>query len=200
MQQSKLGYPYSYGDELTPEMAQSNRNKMLIILLWIWLIVSQVQAAPLPGADGFAFRPNNPWCRNYGILSRTATSAGSHHNDNVNDAHFEPSLNSTFEKKQLQKKFEHAKDFGVLGNYNVANRDLFQRKLIEHMKSTHACLGTYRGQEVYHYYNPETNLNVMVNRNNNKFISGWRLSPDQITNMEHNGNIQWIISNKKDVN
>lgn len=25
-------YPYSYGDELTPEMAQSNRNKMLTIL------------------------------------------------------------------------------------------------------------------------------------------------------------------------
>ncbi len=24
MQQSKLGYPYDYGDELTPEMAQSN--------------------------------------------------------------------------------------------------------------------------------------------------------------------------------
>ena len=36
----------------------------------------------------------------------------------------------------------------------------------------------------------ETNLNVMVNRNNNKFISGWRLSPDQITNMKNNGNIQ----------
>jgi len=54
MQQSKLGYPYSYGDELTPEMARSNRNKMLTILLLIWLLkVSQVQAAPLPGADGF---------------------------------------------------------------------------------------------------------------------------------------------------
>ena len=26
MQQSKLGYPYSYGDELTPEIAESNRN------------------------------------------------------------------------------------------------------------------------------------------------------------------------------
>jgi hypothetical protein len=197
MQQQKLGYPFSYGDELTPEMAQSNRNKMLIILLWIWLIVDQVQAVPLPGADGFAVSPNNPrcrknpnQCRNYGIFSRTATSAGTHLNNNANDAHFEPSLNSTFEKKQLQKKFEHAKEFGVLGNYNVANRDLFQRKLIEHMKSTHACLGTYRGHEVYYYYNPETNLNVMVNRNNNKFISGWRLSPDQITNMEHNGNIQ----------
>ena len=40
------------------------------------------------------------------------------------------------------------------------------------MKSTHTGLDTYRGQEVDHYYNLETNLNVMVNRNNNKFISG----------------------------
>ena len=198
MQQSKLGYPYSYGDELTPEMARSNRNKMLTILLLIWLLkVSQVQAVPLPGADGFVVRPNTPrcrrnqnQCRNYGIFSRAATSAGSQHNNNQQDSYYEPSLNSTFEKKQLQKKFEHAKDFGVEGNYSPANRDLYQKKLIEHMKSTHACLGTYRGQDVYHYYNPKTDLNVMVNRSNNKFISGWRLSPEQILNMKNNGNIQ----------
>ena len=55
------------------------------------------------------------------------------------------------------------------------------------MKSTPACLGTYRGQ---HYYNPNTDLNVMVNRSNNKFISGWHLSPEQILNMKNNGNIQ----------
>ena len=180
MQQSKLGYPYDYVDELTPEMAKSNRNIILTILLLIWVLrVSQVEAAPLPGAYGFSVRPNTPrdrqnpnQCRNYGILSRAATLAGTNHNDNGNNSYYEPSLNSTFEKKQLQKKFEHAKDFGVLGNYSLANRDLFQKKLIEHMYSTHACLGTYRRQNVFHYYNKETNLNVMVNRNNNKFISG----------------------------
>ena len=54
MQELKLGYPYSYGDELTPEMARSNRNKMLTLLLLIWLLkVSEVQATPLLGADGF---------------------------------------------------------------------------------------------------------------------------------------------------
>jgi len=198
MEQSKLGYPYDYGDELTPEMAQSNRIKMLTILILIWvLITSQVEAAPLPGADGFPVRPNPPRgrpnrnkCRNYGIISRSATSAGIQHNNNQQDSYYEPSLNSTFEKKQLQKKFNHAKDFGVEGNFNPANRDLYQRKLIEHMKSTHACLGTYRGQDVYHYYNPNTDLNVMVTRSNNKFISGWRLSPEQILNMKNNGNIQ----------
>ena len=30
----------------------------------------------------------------------------------------------------------------------------------------------------------------MVNQGNNKFISGWLLSPDQILNMKNNGNIQ----------
>ena len=198
MQQSKFGYPYDYGDELTSEMAQSNRKKMLTILLFIWVLeTSQVEATPLPGADGFVVRPNRPrgrqtpnQCRSYGIILRAATSASSQHNNNGQDLYYEPSLNSTFEKKQLQKKFEHAKYFGVEGNYSPANRDLYQKKLIEHMKSTHACLGTYRGQDVYHYFNPETNLNVMVNRGNNKFISGWLLSPDQILNMKNNGNIQ----------
>lgn len=31
---------------------------------------------------------------------------------------------------------------------------------------------TYRGNEVYHYFNPDTKLNVMVNPKTNKFISG----------------------------
>ena len=84
MQQYKLGYPYDYGDELTSEMAQSNRIKMLTISILIWVLIrSQVEAAPLPGADGFPVRPNPPRgrlnrnkCRNYGIISKLATSAG----------------------------------------------------------------------------------------------------------------------------
>ena len=82
MQQSKLGYPYSYGDELTPEMAQSNRNKMLIILLWIWLIVDQVQAAPLPGADGFT---PTYICRKRQTYSREATGLSTHLKENPNN-------------------------------------------------------------------------------------------------------------------
>ena len=54
------------------------------------------------------------------------------------------------------------------------------------MKSTHACLGTYRGRDVYHCYDSRTNLNVMVDWNTNKVISGWRLSDEQIINMKYN--------------
>ena len=52
------------------------------------------------------------------------------------------------------------------------------------MKSTH------RGKEVYHYYDLKTNLNVAVNQSNNKFISDWSFSVEQIINMKKNGNIQ----------
>lgn len=148
-------------------------------------------------AEGFALAPLSskpamsrqiPKCgRSDGIFSRWATSRGS---NTMNGSHFESSVNCRFERRQLQKKFNHAKDFGISGNYNPAQGDLFQRKLIEHMKSTHACLGTYRGKPVYHYYNPDNNLNVMVNRTNDKFISGWGLDDNQIKYMERNGNIQ----------
>jgi len=133
-----------------------------------------------------------PKCgRSYGIFSRLATSAGSNIPNNYNNSsYFDQSLNCEFTNKQLQKKYDaHAKDFGIMGNYNPKNRDLFRKKLIEHMKSTHACLGTYKGHDVYHYYNPDTKLNVMVDRTNNKFISGWRLSDDQIKYMKLNGKI-----------
>ena len=65
------------------------------------------------------------------------------------------------------------------------------------MKSTHACLGTYRGQDVYHYYNPNTDLNVMVNRSNNKFISGWLLKDDHLDNMANRGALKKLIRNFK---
>ena len=36
---TKLGYQYGYGDELTPEMAQSNRRKTLTIPISIWILL-----------------------------------------------------------------------------------------------------------------------------------------------------------------
>ena len=83
MQQQKLGYPYSYGDELNPEMAQENRNKLVIILLLIWALkVNQVQAAPLPGADGFT---PTYICSKRQTYSREATGLSTHLRENPNN-------------------------------------------------------------------------------------------------------------------
>ena len=66
----------------------------------------------------------------------------------------------------------------------------FRENLIKHMKANTACFGHYRGKPVYHYYNPQNKLNVIVDFKTNKFISGWKLSLEQIEHMEMNGNIQ----------
>src|SRR5210317_1098115 len=192
MQQLKLGYPYSYGDQLTSEIARSNRNKMLTYNLLIWLLkVSQVQAAPLPGADGFT---PNYICSKRQTYSREATGLSTRLEQNPNNqnrpqrnniSQYIPEFDSTIDNKQIQKKYKHAPDFGISGNYNHKNAQLFKDKIIEHMKdpSTQIIEGTFKKTEVTHYFNPETGLNVFFNRDNNKFISGWLLKDDQLDNM-----------------
>lgn len=94
--------------------------------------------------------------------------------------------------KQLQKKFKHAEDFGVTGNFNKANAAKFNSAINQHINGpgTQAIQGTYRGtQDVIHHFDPQTGLNVMSDLKGN-FISGWRLSKSQIENLGRSGNIQ----------
>lgn len=194
MRQSKLGYPYSYGDESTPETARSNSNKMLTILLLIWLLkVSQVQATQLPGPDGFTYI-----CRNRQTYSREATNLSIRLEQNLtnqnrpqrtNVLQYIPEFDSTIENRQIQKKYKHASDFGISGNFNQKNAQLFKDKIIKHMKepSTQIIEGTFKKMEVTDYFNPETGLNVFFNRDNNKFISGRLLKDDQLDNMVNRG-------------
>jgi Colicin D len=90
----------------------------------------------------------------------------------------------TFNPVQLQKKFKHASDFGVNGNYNTANRQLYLDALETHLDdpSTVAIQGTYRGDPVTHYFNPNTDLNVIVDPAGN-FVSAWKLGPAQVQNL-----------------
>mgnify|MGYP000058812802 CR=1 FL=1 len=92
--------------------------------------------------------------------------------------------------QQLHKKFKHAADFRVPGNYPKAKGDLFLQAIENHVNgpNTRAIIGTYRGQPVTHYFDPTTGLNVIVDTSGN-FISGWRLSPDQITYVTTTGNL-----------
>jgi hypothetical protein len=91
--------------------------------------------------------------------------------------------------KQLQAKFKHAEDFGVTGNYNKANADKFSSAINQHInsKGVQSIQGTYRGQSVIHYVNPNTGLNV-ISSPSGQFISGWRLNPAQLQNvLKHGG-------------
>jgi hypothetical protein len=97
----------------------------------------------------------------------------------------------TIANRQIQKKYKHAPDFGVSGNYNLENAQLFKDKVIEHMKktSTQIIEETFKNIEVTHYFDPETGLNVFFNRDNKKFISGWLLKDDQLDNMVNRGSL-----------
>ena len=91
--------------------------------------------------------------------------------------------------RQLQAKFKHAGDFGVVGNYSKANASKFSSAINQHINSTgvQTIQGTYRGQSVIHYVNPNTGLNV-ISSPSGQFISGWKLNPAQLQNvLKHGG-------------
>lgn len=85
-----------------------------------------------------------------------------------------------FSEKQLAKKFKHAADFGVNGNYNKENIAKFKSALEKHLLEieTTPITGVYRGLKATHYVNPQTGLDVIVLAG--EFHSGWKLTAEQL--------------------
>jgi hypothetical protein len=90
--------------------------------------------------------------------------------------------------KQLQRKFKHAIDFGIVGNYNQENVARYHQALLAHVNdsNTQFVEGTYHKNHVLHYFNPITRINVIFDMDGN-FVSGWQLSPDQFQNLINRG-------------
>ena len=94
-------------------------------------------------------------------------------------------------KTQLQRKFKHAKDFGINGNANKQTLTQFSDAITNHVKAptTKVIKGTYhQTQKVIHYVAPSTGLNVMKDYQG-KFISTWKLSPEQLKNVLERGSL-----------
>ena len=92
--------------------------------------------------------------------------------------------------KQLQKKFKHAEDFGVSGNYNPANAKKFNEAIQNHLNSpgVKEISGSYRGNPVSFHTNPNTGLTVIQNPNGS-FLSGWKLNPQQLQHVLKDGKL-----------
>ncbi len=92
--------------------------------------------------------------------------------------------------KQLQKKFKHAGDFGVSGNYNSANALKFNQAIQKHLNSseTKQISGIYRGSPVTFYTNPNSGLTVLQ-KPNGSFLSGWKLNPQQLHHVLKDGKL-----------
>jgi len=89
-----------------------------------------------------------------------------------------------FNPRQLQRKFKHAVDFGVMGKYSRQQATMFERAIRVHVENetTQMIPGTYRGEPVTHFVNLQTGLNVMRDMQG-VFVSGWRLTSVQLANV-----------------
>ncbi len=99
-------------------------------------------------------------------------------------------MNIPISERQIQKKFKHAADFGVSGNYNLQTAAEFAAAIQAHLQKqgVQEISGTYRREPVKHYFDPLTNLNVMVDAGDN-FISGWKLTAAQVVELLTTGDI-----------
>lgn len=96
----------------------------------------------------------------------------------------------TSSEEQLQKKYKHAKDFGVEGNYSKENAAKFKSAIDQHVAdpATQVIEGTYRGVPVTHFINPQTGLNVVAD-SSGQFLSGWKLSQQQLFHVLSSGKL-----------
>ncbi|PXW48287.1 colicin D domain-containing protein [Dickeya zeae] len=99
-----------------------------------------------------------------------------------------------FSAKQLDKKFKHAEDFGVVTTKkNSGTIAEYQTAIKSHLddKSTYEH-GTYLlVPESKVFFNPQTNNVVVVDKSGN-FVSGWKLDPQtkQYENFINNGTLR----------
>ncbi|MCM4509448.1 S-type pyocin domain-containing protein, partial [Escherichia coli] len=88
----------------------------------------------------------------------------------------DPLDSGRFSRKQLDKKYKHAGDFGI--SDTKKNRETltkFRDAIEEHLSDKDTVeKGTYRrekGSKVY--FNPNT-MNVVIIKSNGEFLSGWK--------------------------
>lgn len=94
------------------------------------------------------------------------------------------------ERTVMQKFMTHKTDFGLSGNWNKLRGSEFRSIVNQHINSpdTRIIQGTYRGNAVTHYLDPNSALNVIADKDGN-FVSGWKLGPEQLKSVLGTGRL-----------
>jgi len=97
--------------------------------------------------------------------------------------------------RQAQRKFYHAVDFGVHGQYSRANAERFKEAIVRHVSdpATIAIRGTYNrgaggGFPVDFYLEPRQRLVVVVNLRG-EFVTGFRMTVQQTEAVQRTGRL-----------
>ena len=90
----------------------------------------------------------------------------------------------------MQKKFKHAADFGVEGNFSKVNAQKYNQAIQKHLNSpgTKEIQGSYRGNSVTFHTDPKSGLTV-IQKPNGSFLSGWKLNPQQLQHVLKDGKL-----------
>ncbi|OKP15862.1 hypothetical protein BSQ40_29330 [Serratia fonticola] len=92
----------------------------------------------------------------------------------------EPLDSGRFTRKQLDKKFKHAIDFGI--NDTKKNRESLTkyRDAIEAHLADKGTIerGTYRREKGSKVYFNQKTMNVVILKADEKFLSGWKINPE----------------------
>ncbi len=102
----------------------------------------------------------------------------------------------TLPAQQVQRKFKHAGDFGVHGNYNAANAAAFGDAIRAHIldQDTLVMNGTLLrgpkqgGSPAIFYLNVASRLMVTTDRRGT-FVTGFQLTPQQMETLRQTGNL-----------
>jgi len=96
----------------------------------------------------------------------------------------------TTSRAQIESKYKHVADFGVTEPRGKAGFEAFENAVKQHVDdpATMHINGTYRGEPAILNYNSNNGL-VVVQSPTGEFISGWRVSPAQATNILNQGKL-----------
>ena len=157
------------------------------LFLWIWMLEHQsVGFQPVQGV-----RPphqeavynavfGKPKTDRFSCQNRFPTLLESKKGHHPDKKFYNSEGDCYFSERQLQKKFKHAGDFGIDSNYNSANGKVFEKAIVDHMKTAQQYCGVYHGDSVINYFNETTKLNVMIKKEDKTFISGWSVNKEQV--------------------
>lgn len=94
-----------------------------------------------------------------------------------------------FSEKQLQKKFKHAKFFGVDSPWNKTAAQKYKRAILEFIndEATEIMQALYKKKAATYYINKSTRLFVV--KINEIYRTGWKLTENQLENFLRSGNL-----------
>lgn len=168
----------TFWDVLDIAMAGSSWSKLLKEPSWGnfgWAILDTASLLPLLPSTAYVREGGKVLLKADDFLKFSKTSKGKAAIKSAMKTYKLASV--TYDAKQLQRKFKHAADFGIKGNYSIAKANEFKNALAKIVTNAKEIYKTnYHGDAIIYI---KDGLGV-ITKTDGTFISGWKLSAEQL--------------------